>query len=307
MKSTEHTFIGKHNKTIQYYRWEGADKKAAIQIIHGMGEHASRYKKLAETLVPKGFVLYANDLRGHGRTAETIDDIGYFEDGDFWVDTQNDIQQFTDLIQKENPKLPFFIIGHSMGSLLARDYISNPILGLKGVVLSGTGGSPGLLGSVGLLLSKILATIHGRKKRSEFLRNISFGKFNKEFAPMRTKADWISKDETVVDRYVNDPMCSKTFTSGFWIDLLNGVKKINLESTFKSTPNDLPIYMFSGDRDPVGDKGKGVNEVFKNYKKAGITDIKCILYPNGRHEMLNEINREEVIGAMLDWLEERLH
>jgi len=306
MNSSEHQFIGTQNKAIHYFKWEGAEKKAVVQIIHGMGEHAARYKVLAESLIPKGYILYANDHRGHGQTATTIEDIGYFDDGDFWDNTQSDLKQFTALIQKENEGLPFFIIGHSMGSLLARDYISNPINGLNGVVLSGTGGNPGLLGTIGLMISKLLATIHGRKKRSEFLRSISFGKFNKEFSPMRTNADWISKDETVVDLYVNDPMCSKTFTSGFWIDLLSGVKRINQKKTFDSTPNNLPIYMFSGDRDPVGDNGKGVTEVFENYKKSGTTDIQCTLYPNGRHEMLNEVNRDEVIGAMLEWFEDRL-
>lgn len=306
MNSSEHQFVGKQNTSIHYYKWEGADKKAIIQVIHGMGEHAARYKRLAEALVPLGYILYANDHRGHGKTASTIEDIGYFEDGNFWAKTQSDIEQLTQIIKTENNDLPLFIVGHSMGSLLARDYISNPIDGLTGVVLSGTGGNPGLLGSVGIMIATILASIHGRKKRSEFLRNISFGKFNKEFSPMRTKADWISKDESVVDLYVNDPMCSKTFTSGFWIDLLTGVKKINQTSTFESTPTDLPIYMFSGDRDPVGDNGKGVTEVFENYKNAGMRDIQCILYPNGRHEMLNEVNRDEVIGAMVAWFEERL-
>lgn len=306
MNSTEHQFVGKENKSIHYYKWEGTEQKAVIQVIHGMGEHAARYKRLAESLVPLGYILYANDHRGHGRTATTVEDIGYFEDGDFWRNTLDDISKLTEIIRSENKDLPFFILGHSMGSLLARDYISKPIDGLKGIVLSGTGGNPGLLGSVGLMLSKVLASIHGRKERSEFLRNISFGKFNKEFSPMRTKADWISKDENVVDLYVNDPMCSKTFTSGFWIDLLTGVKKINQTKTFDSTPKDLPIYMFSGDRDPVGDNGNGVTEVFENYKKAGVKDIQCILYPNGRHEMLNEVNRDEVIGAMADWFDQRM-
>lgn len=307
MKSFENQFIGHNKKAVHYYKWTGSDKKAAIQIIHGMGEHAARYKRLAETLVPLGFVLYANDHRGHGRTAETVDKIGYFEEGHFWNDTQEDLKIFTQLIQKENPGIPLFILGHSMGSLLTRDYISMHDTGrLNGVILSGTGGDPGMLGTAGIWISKLLAGIHGRKDRSEFLRSISFGKFNKEFSPMRTKADWISKDETVVDAYVGDPMCSKTFTSGFWIDLLSGVKKINKKETFQSTDTNLAMYMFSGDRDPVGDFGKGVTEVFEKYKLAGIKDIQCTLYPNGRHEMLNEINRDEVIASLVTWMEEHL-
>lgn len=306
MNIQEGQFQGYNNKPIQYYHWQGSEKKAVIQIIHGMGEHAARYKRLAEVLVPQGYVLYANDHRGHGLTAGTVDQIGYFEDGHFWKDTQNDLKIFTQLIKKENPNIPFFLLGHSMGSLLARDYISNTSESIRGVILSGTGGDPGTLGTVGLGLSKLLASIYGRKKRSEFLRKISFGKFNKEFAPMRTKADWISKDEQVVDVYVSDEMCSKTFTSGFWIDLLSGVRKINTRDTYQSTNPDLPIYIFSGDRDPVGDFGKGVKEVYGKYKEAGVTDIECVLYPNGRHEMLNETNRDEVISSLVQWMEARL-
>lgn len=295
-------FIGKHDKHIQYYKWVAAETKAVVQVMHGMGEHAMRYERLAEDLVPLGFTVYANDHRGHGRTAKDIDHIGYFEDGDFWNDTQDDLGQFNQLIRSEYPDTPLFILGHSMGSLLARDYISNNSDRIHGVILSGTGGDPGFLGRVGLMLSKLLASIHGRDKRSEFLRSISFGKFNKEFAPMRTKADWISKDKAVVDKYVTDEMCSKTFTSGFWIDLLNGVTGINKAETFNATSKELPIYMFSGDRDPVGDFGKGVTEVFEKYKKAGIKNIQCTLYPNGRHEMLNEVNRDEVIASMVSWM-----
>lgn len=302
----ENQFIGKRDKSIHYFKWADGEPKAVIQIMHGMGEHAARYERLAKDVMPLGFAVYANDHRGHGKTAAGHDKIGYFDDGDFWADTQSDLKQFNALIRTAHPDKPLFILGHSMGSLLARDYISNNTDRIHGVILSGTGGDPGLLGSIGQLLAKLLASIHGRKTRSEFLRGISFGKFNKEFSPMRTPADWITTDEAVVDAYVADPMCSKTFTSGFWIDLLNGVKRINKAAAFNSTSKDLAIYLFAGDRDPVGDFGKGVTEVFEKYKKAGIKDIQCTLYPNGRHEMLNEINRDEVISALVNWMEERL-
>lgn len=302
----ENQFIGRHNKSIHYFKWTDGEPKAVVQVIHGMGEHAARYARLAKDLVPLGFAVYANDHRGHGKTANGIEQNGYFEDGDFWTDTQNDLEQFNQLIRTAHPNMPLFILGHSMGSLLARDFISHHTNKLQGVILSATGGDPGFLGNVGLMLAKIISRIYGRKTRSEFLRSLSFGKFNKEFSPMRTTADWISKDEEVVNKYVADPMCSNTFTSGFWIDLLKGVKIINHRDAFTKTSKELAIYIFSGDRDPVGDFGKGVTEVFEKYKQAGIKDIKCTLYPNGRHEMLNEINRDEVVSDLVDWMEERL-
>jgi alpha-beta hydrolase superfamily lysophospholipase len=250
-------------------------------------------------LTKEGFVLYANDHRGHGITAGSVDKIGYFEDGHFWNDTIDDLAKLTSIAQQENPGLPIFILGHSMGSFLLRDYLTKSKASFKGAILSGTGGDPGMLGKVGKLVAKLLASINGRKDRSEFLRSISFGKFN-------TKADWISRDEQVVDLYVNDDKCSKTFTSGFWIDILEGVLRINKKQAFDNTPKDLPIYMFSGQRDPVGDFGKGVTEVYQKFKKAGITSIECMLYPDARHEMLNETNRNEVITSMVSWMKDKM-
>ena len=306
MNSYTNTFTGTGNKSIHYYKWEKDNPKAILQIIHGMGEHAGRYAKHAKEFTREGYVVYANDHRGHGHTAESVDKIGYFDDGHFWNDTQSDLKQLTEIALKENPGLPIFILGHSMGSMLLRDYISTSETKFVGAILSGTGGDPGILGKVGRMLAKLLAGINGTKKRSEFLRNLSFGKFNKEFAPMRTKADWITRDNDIADKYVADPMCSKTFTCGFWIDFLEGVLHINTTEVYNKTPKDLPMYIFSGQRDPVGDFGKGVNEVFEKYKQVGLTSVQCTLYEDARHEMLNEINREEVIEALLEWMGENL-
>ncbi len=306
MISETNNFKGAGNKDIHYYKWSVDNPKAVLQVIHGMGEHAGRYSRLAEVLTKEGFVLYANDHRGHGYTAESVDKIGYFENRHFWEDTQSDIKQLTAIAKSEYPNLPIIALGHSMGSFLLRDYIASKEVPFVAAILSGTGGHPGILGKVGRLMAKLLGAVNGRATRSEFLRSISFGKFNKEFAPMRTKADWISRDVDVVDRYVGDEMCSKTFTNGFWDNMLEGVLKINAQTAFEQTPKDLPIYMFSGQRDPVGDFGKGVNEVFNKYKNVGVSNIECTLYPDARHEMLNETNRDEVIAAMLGWMNEQL-
>jgi alpha-beta hydrolase superfamily lysophospholipase len=306
MISETNTFKGAGNKDIHYYKWSADNPKAILQVIHGMGEHAGRYNRLAEDLTKEGFVLYANDHRGHGHTAETVDKIGYFEDRHFWNDTQSDLKQLTSIAKAEHPDLPIIALGHSMGSFLLRDYLTTMDQPFVAAIISGTGGDPGALGKVGKFIAKLLGAVYGRATRSEFLRSISFGKFNKEFAPMRTKADWITRDVDVVDEYVADEMCSKTFTNGFWDNMLEGVLKINKKTAFEQTPKDLPIYMFAGERDPVGDFGKGVTEVFNNYKNAGVKHIECTLYPEARHEMLNETNRDEVIASMLSWMNEVL-
>jgi len=306
MNSETNTFKGVGDKAIHYYKWSSDNPKAILQVIHGMGEHAGRYDRLAEDLTKEGFVLYANDHRGHGKTAESVDKIGYFENRHFWNDTQSDLKQMTAIAMNEYPGLPVIALGHSMGSFLLRDYLTNKDMPFVAAILSGTAGDPGLLGKIGRLMAKLLGKIHGRTTRSEFLRSLSFGKFNKEFAPMRTKADWLTRDEAVADAYVADEMCSKTFTSGFWDNMLEGVLKINTKAAFDQTPKDLPIYMFAGQRDPVGDFGKGVTEVFEKYKNVGIRQIECTLYPDARHEMLNEINRDEVIASMLEWMSQQL-
>ncbi len=303
MTGKEHTFEAADGKSIVYYKWASANAKAVIQIAHGMAEHAQRYDRFANFLVKNGYAVYANDHRGHGKTAGSQDQIGYKEEGDFWSKAIQDMRSLHKIAKGDFPNLPYFIFGHSMGSFLSRHYISKYGSELNGAILSGTGGDPGFLGKIGAFIAKIESLFKGRKKPSPLLDTLSFGKFNKAFGPNRTGHDWLSKNEEEVDKYVADPSCGSVFTTGFFIDLLNGISIINSKTTFQNTPEDIPIYLFAGALDPVGDKGKGVTEVFEKFKKEGIKDVQCKLYENGRHEMLNETNREEVYNDILTWLE----
>ena len=304
---SQHSFQAKDDKNINYYHWTPENPKAILQIAHGMGEHAARYERLAQELGEHGYAVYANDHRGHGHTATSADDVGYFDqNGHFWNDTQNDLMMMTAIARKEHPGIPLFMMGHSMGSFLTRDYITNGSLQLKGAILSGTAGNPGALAGVGRWVAGLISLIFGRGNRSEFLRKISFGKYAASVKPMRTPADWLSRDNDVVDKYVADPRCGLTFTSGFWMDLLDGIKRINQSSTYQNTPKDLPLYLFAGDKDPVGDFGKGVTEVHRLYEKAGITDLQLKLYSGARHETLNETNRDEVVNDLRVWLDEHV-
>ncbi|MEO1263108.1 MAG: alpha/beta hydrolase [Bacteroidota bacterium] len=306
MSFEEKKYSAKDGKEITYYHWEPVDKnqvKAVVQIVHGMAEHAQRYDRFASFLNGHGFAVFANDHRGHGKTAGSPAAIGYIEDGSFWEKTIGDMRSLHEIAKEKYGGLPHFLFGHSMGSFLTRDYIAKHGKELKGAIISATGGDPGLLGKIGLLIAKIESFFKGRKKQSPLLDTMSFGKFNAAFKPNRTEHDWLSKDEKEVDKYINDPACGTVFTTGFFIDLLYGVNLTNSKYIFETTPKELPLYLFAGALDPVGNNGKGVKEVYEKYKKTGTINLNIKLYENGRHEMLNEVNRQEVFRDILNWLQ----
>lgn len=305
MKSAQSSFKSFDGKSIHYYKWSPQTEsvKAVVQIAHGMAEHAGRYERFAKFLAENGYIVFANDHRGHGKTAGSENELGFMEDGSFWEKAIGDMYELNKLAKSQYPNLPCFLIGHSMGSLLSRDYISRYGNELSGVVLSATGGDPGVLGKIGLFIAKTEALFKGRKKKSTLLNALSFGKFNQPFKPIRTQFDWLSRDEEEVDKYISDPLCGTVFNTGFFIDLITGVNKINAVQTFQSTPKTIPILLAAGDQDPVGEMGKGVKEVHEKYKNAGIIKMGLKLYENARHEILNETNRDEVQNDLLNWME----
>ena len=192
-----------------------------------------------------------------------------------------------------------------MGSLLSREYVTKYGKDLKALILSGTASFMKGLGAVGLFSTRLIRTFSGRKKSNRILKNLFFSEFNKKFKPNRTQVDWISRDKHQVDLFEADPMRIENFSLSVIEDVIKGSKKINNFETFKNTPNDIPVYLFSGDCDPVGEMGKGVVKVAKKFKKAG-NDVTLKLYKGGRHEMLNEINKEEVEQDLLNWLDTKL-
>jgi len=305
MKSDTFTFKASDGTKIAAYRWLPAAKsniKAAVQIAHGMAEHAARYERFAKVLVKAGYAVYANDHRGHGKTAGALENVGYFADEKGWDKVVDDMLVLTKLIRKENPKVPIFLFGHSMGSFLSRHYAMLHGNEIKGLILSGTGGDPGLLGKIGLFVAKREAAKKGRKTRSPLLDKLSFGAFNKAFKPNRTNFDWLSRDNAEVDKYVADPYCGDVFTAGFFCDMLEGLAFINNAGNIARIPRELPIYLFSGSLDPVGANTKGVLKAYNALVKAGIRDVTYRFYQDARHETLNETNRDEVFQDVIDWL-----
>jgi alpha-beta hydrolase superfamily lysophospholipase len=209
------------------------------------------------------------------------------------------------MIKAENPMLPLYLLGHSMGSFLSQRYVQLYGNDIHGLILSGTNGRQGLILDLGLVIATLEIKLKGRKKRSKILNNLSFGSYNNMFKPVRTGFDWLSRDEKEVDKYIEDEYCGGVFTAGFFYDFFKGLKDIEKKTNMALVPKDLPIYIFSGEKDPVGKCTKGVLKLIGEYKSLGIKDINCRFYKDGRHEMLNEINRDEVISDLLQWLNSR--
>lgn len=279
---------------------EVKEYKGIVQLVHGMQEHIGRYDEFANVLADCGYVVVGHDHLGHGNTVKNEKEFGYFADTDGWNRLVDDIHILQNQIQKEYPKLPYIIMGHSMGSLLVRTYVTKYKDNLSGIIISGTSGQKtGLI--AGQFLTKLVMLFKGKKYKSKLLEYLVTGSFNKKFKPNRTKADWTTRDYEQVDKYEKDPKCGKNFTAVAYYDLLNGTYYLSKQKNINKTPN-IPILIFSGDKDPVGENSKGVIRVYNMLKKAGIENVTIRLFKDGRHEMLNEINKEEVYYFIIDWL-----
>lgn len=292
------------------YEWlpsEDVEMKGIVQIAHGMAETAARYERLADVLTKNGYAVYANDHLGHGQTAGSVDAVGNFGKDSFHAMAAAmghitlQIRSRCEDIKGE--PLPLYLLGHSMGSFLTQYYMVSHIEQypdhVQGIMLSGSNGKEGASLGVGIAIATMEAAFRGNHFRSLLLTSLSFGSFNARFKPNRTAFDWLSRDEREVDAYIEDPYCGGIFTSGYFRDFFKGLKEIHQPQHMNRIRKDIPIYIFSGEEDPVGGQGKGVRRLIKAYEKLGILDVSYKLYPGGRHEMLNEINRDEVMGDIV--------
>ncbi len=299
----EFSFKDSEGVNIACYKWENSIEKArgVVQIIHGMTEHARRYDYFAKKLVEEGFIVYAHDHRGHGNTASE-DSRGYIGEKDGFDLKVKDVKEYFDIIKKENPDLPIIIFGHSMGSFVSQRFIQSYGDEIDGVILSGTNGKPMSLTKVGIAISKIEVMLRGRKAKSKLMDKLSFGNFNSQFKENRTDFDWLCSVDEEVDKYINDEQCGFICSTSFYYDLLRGLWTIHKKENLDSIPKHLPVYILAGDKDPVGNNGKGIISLHNDYKKLGLTEVSYRLYSNGRHEILNEINKDEVIGDIINWI-----
>lgn len=304
MRSTTFTLAAPDGATRFVYAWlpEGA-AKAALQIAHGLAEHAGRYARLAEALTAAGYAVYAGDHRGHGRSAATPADLGFFAEQDGWRKCVDDLAQLQRRIAGDHPGRPILLLGHSMGSYMAQQLISERGEELTGAVLSGTSGRPGMLASAGRLVARIERWRLGPRGRSTLIHAMSFGAFNKQFAAARTAYDWLSRDAAEVDKYIGDPRCGFPAAVQLWVDMLDALGDITSPARLARIPKRLPIYVIAGARDAVSDNTKGVEQLLAAYRAAGLERVTHRFYPECRHELFNELNRDEVTRDLIAWLD----
>lgn len=286
---------------------EGESPKAIVQISHGMAEHIARYDDFAQFLLNRGIFVYGNDHRGHGHTGEKAGVFGYFAQKDGFDRVVNDLHAVTNHIKKLYPDKPIILFGHSLGSFLSRRYIQKYSSDITGVILSGTGGNPGVAAAIGKLVAKREIRKFGKTAPSHVMNRIIFGSYNKGLDHVKNKFSWLSRDESVVHAYLQDPYCGFVCSGTFFYDLLTGLQLIHQDALIQQIRKDLPIFFISGDRDPVGTYAKGVKKAIKQLEKNGLHKIEYRFYQDARHEVLNEINKEEVYEDIIQWIERTLN
>jgi alpha-beta hydrolase superfamily lysophospholipase len=278
-----------------------------------MAEHGARYDRLARRLCAAGIAVWAADQRGHGKTADAgVNDpgkgglLGHCRDKDGIRFITEDIRRINLKIKETHPGLPLFLLGHSWGSFLSQYYIEEHSADISGCILSGSRGPDGVKINMGAPVLAFIAGFVGVRKGSRLSWALSDGPFNKPFRPNRTPFDWISRDEKEVNAYVADPASGMLCTAGFYRDLGLLLRDIHKTERMAAIRKDLPVYVFAGSADPVGDMGSSPTALVDVYRSLLIKDLEFVLYPAARHETLNETNREEVMGDLLAWLNKHI-
>ncbi len=283
--------------------WSPEQPQAVVLIIHGMAEHIARYDEFARWLCEKGVAVVGYSQLGHGLTAASEKELGFIAEKDGWNRLADDVGVVRRAAEEQFPGLPLVLFGHSMGSFVARTYITRPeAAGLSGVVLCGTGNTPAAVVGAGKAIASVIRLFKGKRHRSRFINSISFGGNNKPFEPGRTEYDWFSKNEENIDIYVADPMCGFIFTTKAFGDLFDGLGYICKPKNIAKAQKSLPCLFVSGQLDPVGGCGKGVVQVAEMFRKAGMTDVRVELYDNDRHEVLNETDRQTVYSDIYSFV-----
>ncbi len=299
--------------------WEPVGRAIGIlQISHGMQESVERYDDFAKFLATRGFIVCGNDHLGHGKTAATADDLGYMDADDPSAIMVKDLYRVTKYIRKERPYLPFFLMGHSMGSFLGRRYMSeygkkvNP----SGFICMGTGNSPKWLVGFGLLASKLVGAVKGDHHRSKLITTLAFGTYGKGIPKytdvngvrrQKTDKDWLTRDPAHVEKYMANPFCMYTFTVRGFKALFTTILYVTDKRNISKVPRNMPVLFVSGDQDPVGAYGKDVEKIYNIFKNSVTEDCTLIMYEGARHEILNELDYMSTYNDILKWLTDRIN
>lgn len=274
---------------------------AVLQIVHGIAEFVERYDGFAQYLNSLGYVVVAEDHMGHGKSINGQGIQGYFHGG--WFTAVEDTYELLQRTHQEFPNLPYVLFGHSMGSFMTRTILcKHPDSGISAVVICGTGWQPKALLNTAIAICELVCKKQGEQTPSKALEKLIFANYNKKVEHPRTPYDWLTRDSRIVDEYIASPLCGFPPTAGLMREMLKGIRFIQEPENLSAMKKDLPVLFISGGDDPVGSYGKGVPRCAEVFRNAGMMDVTCKLYPLGRHEILNEINHEEVYEDVSSWL-----
>ena len=279
-----------------------AEPRAIVQIIHGIAEYIDRYDEFMSFLADNGIIAVGTDHLGHGKSIESEEQTGFFAYDNGWDYVVRDEEVLRLAMHENYPELPIIVFGHSMGSFMARTLLIRYPDAFNAAIISGTGNQGAALVNGGLFMGNIVTGLKGAHHYSKFLNNLAFGSYNKIYDNPKTEYDWLSRDEANVQKYIDDPLCGFIPSCSLFRDMMTGVKFITNKKNLTAMNKNMPVYFMSGDMDPVGECGKGVQKAYNNFLEAGMKDVSIKLYPGGRHEMLNEINKDEVYTDILAWL-----
>lgn len=299
MMRTVHYFDSLGEGKIHYCKWmpEG-EVKAVVQILHGIAEHVERYDDFANFLNSRGIAVVAEDHMGHGKSMVTQ---GYFAGG--WFTAVADSYQLLQMTRAELPEVPYVLFGHSMGSFMARTILAQyPDSGIDAAIICGTGWMPTVVLQAGKAMGNMVCKLKGERNPSSLLHGIMFGSYNQKVEHPRTPCDWLSRDEKVVDAYVADPLCGFMESAGLARDMLTGILYIQQADSLAAMRKELPVFFIAGGDDPVGGYGTGVRQAAAAFRNAGMQFVSERIYPLCRHEILNEINKQEVYEDIAQWI-----
>lgn len=292
------------------YRMAPADTskvKAVFQIVHGMAEHSERYESFARELCRNGYAVYINDHIGHGKSAASKDDLGFFGSNGGWDAFVEDARTLTEKAKEEFPGLPIIFFGHSMGSFVSREYAlrygKDELV--KGAVFCGTSGKNPAVGAA-IKIAELIIKTKGERCRSEIINKLAFGAYNGKIKPARTNFDWLTRVDSVVDKYIADDYCGFLFTAAGYKDMFTILDKVSGKAWYDGIDKNLPMLLIAGRMDPVGAYGKGVAQVYNDLRLAGKSDVTMKLYNDDRHEILNEVNSDEVMEDIIAWADGRI-
>ena len=311
MQTDQHFLESKDGHRVFVRKWQpdaSADTIGVIHINHGMAEHSQRYESIAEKLTQQGYAVVAHDHRGHGHSIPQGGLVGHYGDVNGWSLVISDVKAVNDYIQQTFPNLPIAILGHSMGSFITQYFCIEHSHCVDAVILSGSG----YTSAVALRAPKMLIRLEkfrtGPKARSKLIDRQTFQSFNKQLGKTRTQADWLSRDTHQVDKYLSDPLCGFLCTNQLWEDFIGGLEAISKEKNLRAINNTIPFFLISGERDPLSFNSRkhGIERLAEHMRSSGLNDVTFKLYEGGRHEIFNELNRDEVVDELLVWINSRL-